>query len=578
MSNEANLHSPANGYAYAVWKIMLASGLLGALCFIAIYGVKILNPAYDDWLFAGGDLTQHYTGWLFFRRSDWHMPFGLIDGLLGEISFSLMYTDSIPLFALFFKLLSPILPETFQYFGIWGLFCFVLNGSFASLLIHKFNKNPIFCVLGSSIFILCPAIFHRMYGQEALAGHYVIILGLVLWAYQNHAWKIKWMKLGMPAILWGCTGILAVYTHMYFLPLVYCSMLAAMITDIFHYKKIVRPICCFVSLTVCSLLALAGIGAFYGNGSSAAYGLGYVSANLNTFWNGMPLGGDGIFVGYPSYGSSFLKEIPYGPGQYEGFAYLGLGVLLAVVLSLLILFRYFDKQAGGFSTSLKLAVLRYKWYIIAFAATFIISLFFAVSPICMFNDKVLYSIDYPDKIVEILGIFRASGRFAWFADYLIFTAVLFAFSKIDGKRIMILTLSVCICIQLADLKDLISSRKWYKETQTYTSPLVDPRWDELADGCDKLVILPYDVPGNLCYTFGIFAYKHNMTVSHFHVARPPLDDIINQYYKNIDLIAQGNGDPDALYVFLDSAYIPEGAENIEIYEMDGFYVARCNRS
>ena len=350
-----------------------------------------------------------------------------------------------------------------------------------------------------------------------------------------------------------------------------------MITDIFHYKKIVRPICCFVSLTVCSLLALAGIGAFYGNGSSVAYGLGVYSANLNTFWNSISLGGNGL-IGYSSYGSSFFKELPHGPGQYEGFAYLGLGVLLAIVLSLLILFQYFDKQKGGFSASLKLAVSRYKWYIIAFAVVFLISLFFAVSPVCTFNDKELYSINYPDKIVEILGIFRASGRFAWFADYLIFTAVLFAFSKIDGKRIMILTLAVCVCIQLADLKDLISSRRWYKETQTYTSPLVDSRWDEFADGCDKLVILPYDVPVDTSYTFAKFAHDHNMTVSHFHVARPPLDDIINQYYKNIDRIAQGNGDPNTLYVFLDSSYIPEGAENIEIYEMDGFYVVRCNHS
>ena len=36
--------------------------LTGALIFILLYGVKILNPAYDDWIFFTGhhDIMQHY--------------------------------------------------------------------------------------------------------------------------------------------------------------------------------------------------------------------------------------------------------------------------------------------------------------------------------------------------------------------------------------------------------------------------------------------------------------------------------------------------------------------------------------
>lgn len=56
------------------WFLMLTSAIIGAILFIAIYGARILDPTYEDWLFQGGDLTQHYLGWTFFRMSDWHFP------------------------------------------------------------------------------------------------------------------------------------------------------------------------------------------------------------------------------------------------------------------------------------------------------------------------------------------------------------------------------------------------------------------------------------------------------------------------------------------------------------------------
>lgn len=557
---------------YAV--IMIAAGIYGAIAFIAIYGVKILNPTYDEWLFSGGDLTQHYIGWLFYRRSEWHIPFGLIDGLLGDISFSCMYTDSIPLFAVFFKILSPILPETFQYFGIWGLFCFVMNGLLSSLLIYKFNKNPLFCLFGSLIYILCPAILQRLYGHEALAGHFIIILAMVLWFYQNHTWKKKWMQKWMPAILWGALGILTVYTHMYFIPMVYCILLAAMVIDFFQYKKVFRPLSCFVSLTVFALLALAGIGAFYGNGSPNNWGLGVYSANLNTFWNGFMVGGNGM-VGDIAPGSSILQSLPYFESQYEGFAYVGLGVILAALFSVIISFRYFEKQDGKFISAVKQTLLKYRWYIVAVLAAFFISMFFAVSPVCTFYDKEIYSIEYPEPIVELLSVFRASGRFAWVGDYLIFTVVLFILSKIDTQKMMLFILSICVCLQIADLSKLISSKTYFKSYITYASPLQDPAWNELAADADKIVLLPYSASIDICYTFAKFAHDNEMTISHFHVARPPINDIIQQYNENINRIAQGDGDPDTIYIFLDKQYIPANAPNVEVYDLDGYTVLKC---
>ena len=75
----------------------LAGGILGMVIFIIVYGIYVVNPCYDDWIWnSSGDITQHYIGWLFLRRSDWHFPLGLIDALIADTSDSCQYTDTIP--------------------------------------------------------------------------------------------------------------------------------------------------------------------------------------------------------------------------------------------------------------------------------------------------------------------------------------------------------------------------------------------------------------------------------------------------------------------------------------------------
>ena len=71
------------------------------------------------------------------------------------------FTDSIPLFAIFFKLFSAVLPSTVQYFGLFVLICFMLQGGFGALLAGLFNKNTLNCILIASIFLLTPVTIER---------------------------------------------------------------------------------------------------------------------------------------------------------------------------------------------------------------------------------------------------------------------------------------------------------------------------------------------------------------------------------------------------------------------------------
>jgi hypothetical protein len=491
--------------------------------------------------------------------------------VLGEFRTSVIYTDSFPLMAVAFKLLSPVLPEKFQYFGFMGLVTFMLNGACSSMIIRRFSKSGFFCIAGSVIYTLCPAVLQRLYGHETLACHYLIMLAMILWLYQDRKWGSKKKDAAVPALLWGLLGVLSVGTHMYYLPMTYCMLLGSAVTDIFRNRKYLRPLLSFCAITVTSLLTMYLLGAFCNDTPVTADGLGVNSANFNTYWNPAELYGCGM-TGYKSTGSIFMEPIPVLSGQYEGYAYLGLGVIFGAYLLLMLNSFACILHKRARKSELERLKSRRVW-IAAFAAVFALSFLFAASPSGTFNDRRIYDIYYPDSIVSIMASFRATGRFAWIGDYLLFTAVLYGLSRIRKKQLMIAALTACIALQTIDISGQLYSRRWYKEKHTYTSILKDPRWEKLAEGCDSFVGLNYDQPQPYTYAFSIFAYRHGMTINHFHVARPPINGLIAQCNNTIEQLKNGNADEKTLYVFLSDEYIPK-VDGAHIYELDGFYAVK----
>ncbi|NDE62643.1 MAG: hypothetical protein EB038_10745, partial [Cyclobacteriaceae bacterium] len=135
--------------------------LLGTCAYFLVIGPKALDPNNIAWLQAG-DPAQHYLGWTFFRYSPWALPLGLNPNYGLDISSSIVYSDSIPLLAIFFKLFSPWLPETFQYFGLWYLLCFILQAYFAYQLLRLITPNKAISTLGVIYFIFSPIMLWRL--------------------------------------------------------------------------------------------------------------------------------------------------------------------------------------------------------------------------------------------------------------------------------------------------------------------------------------------------------------------------------------------------------------------------------
>ncbi|ATE64526.1 hypothetical protein CMV14_09035 [Rhizorhabdus dicambivorans] len=297
--------------------------LLGLAAFLLVVGPAPLDPTNIAWL-SEADAATNYLGWAFFRASPWGWPPAANPSYGLDIAGSVMMADANPLMALPFKLLGPILPTPFQYFGWWLLLCFLLQGLFAHAIARKLTPHveqrlaiallflftPFFLIR-----IATPAVFHM-----TLVGQWQILAALFLYLSPDLRRRALW---------WAALLAVAVLTHPYLLALVAAIWLADIFRALIAAREAPRTILLGAVLGPAAAFAVARLsGVFWLQGAgidtanagtmSVEWGFAIYKANLLTAID-------------PGGWSLFLPDIATKPEQIEGFAYLGLGVLLLAV-------------------------------------------------------------------------------------------------------------------------------------------------------------------------------------------------------------------------------------------------------
>ena len=92
----------------------------------------------------------------------------------------IIFSDSNPLLAFVFKPFNAWLPETFQYFGLWLLACFILQAWFGWKLVGLLTPSLWIRLLGTGLLVFSPPMFLRMGGHLSLSGHFLILAALYL--------------------------------------------------------------------------------------------------------------------------------------------------------------------------------------------------------------------------------------------------------------------------------------------------------------------------------------------------------------------------------------------------------------
>ncbi len=281
--------------------------LIGALAFFMVIGPRALDPQNIAWL-GNGDPATHYLGWLFYRQSPWSFPIGLNPSYGLELSNSIIFSDSNPLLAFVFKPFASLLPEPFQYFGLWLLACFMLQAWFAWKLVGLITPSIAIRALGAALFLFVPPMILRMTVHLSLGGHFLVLAAL----YLNLHPALRRRRMA-----WGALLAAAALIHAYFLAMIALIWLADLAAKYFKRRLSLGSAAIelgvlFSLVTACCWQA--GYFTVERAGVTSA-GFGLYRANVLTLFN-------------PQNWSYALKNLPGVPGDSDGFAFLGTGLIV----------------------------------------------------------------------------------------------------------------------------------------------------------------------------------------------------------------------------------------------------------
>lgn len=522
-------------------------GIISAIVFTLYYGIRVLDPTYTSWLLRGGDPTQHYLGWIAYRQSPWHFPIGMIDTLIYPHQTSVMFTDSIPIFAVIFKLFSPILPETFQYFGYWGLFSFVMQGILTARILKNFSNNKITLIVASILLLFTPMFLVRMFEHSALTGQWLILL--ILEPLFNHK---KYENNNKIYILCAITGFLGTSIHMYLVLMCGIVIVGICIYDILQNKKIKNSILMLLSYCGTIIVTTWILGGFSSGTGSGGTNLDDMGFNLNGLINPISTGISSLIEPLPT--SSIL--------QFEGFSYLGVGNMLLIVTALISFLLIKNKKIF---LSNKLI------FIISICFIAFVSFVVSLSPSITLNDKVLFKVNYPDFIINLWSTFRATGRVIWTTVYILLLLSIIMIIRAGKRLIPCILICLALILQMYDLRGFISSKHdFFGNEISHETVLNDDIWNSLAGDTsyDTVVYYSYSwITLNPMYEVAYWAITNNKYLNDFYLARSP-HDLVEESTSNILSKLPSN----CIYIFTDENRDVCSQYNLDYYEADGYII------
>ena len=522
----------------------LTGALLGALVFLILYGVRVLDPTCVDWILnnPSPDPAQHYLGWVFYRRSGWHLPYlGANYSAIYPYRTSILYTDSIPLLAVLGKLLGGVLPARFQYLGLWGLFCYAMQGGLAQALIARVGgvrpgdtaKNWA-SVLGAGVLVLFPALNIRMFAHTALAANWLVLLALWLWLCaeqsENRSTAAKL------CLWWGILGLLCAGIHLYYLPMVGMVLVAACVQRALEKRgpaAVVLPVASFCGAALAELFVL---GAFAAN--FAGYSNGYLS------------GADLANLFVPGLGASWEQEI-----------YAGLGTTIAVVLALAGLLVQ-HKQAGAFFR-------RHKNVVIAALVLLVLDAIAATGNTVTFAGRTLFTVPIPQALMDFWAMFSSCARLAWLAGMLLAVAACGLVLRFWQGAAAAVLLALCAAAQgFGQRAELAKRFAAYHDAAYYesTTQLTDPAWEQLAASgrFTHLAFASFDFEHDEFWDLAAFAADHGWTSNSFYMGH------MDGNLAAVTLAGEMNAlAPDTLYAFVDEDALARNDFALHYYRLDG---------
>ena len=370
----------SNRFRNPISNDLFWSVLIALPCYLFIYPIAFLNPFSIQWIAGNGDFHTHYLGWVaFLQEPIFQWPIFLLDAYGEGIAKGIVYTDSIPIIALFAKIISKLFDlPTFQYFGLFVLLSFILQHYFCCAYLFKLTQRQWPSRLLSIFFVVFPPLLYRSQGHTALTAQWIIVLSLLL--FESRTRIFPWIAL----------STLALGVHFYLYAIV--TMLCGAYIIVRRASFLCNPLRSSTYLILfggLNLIALIFFGYVPFVPSDATFsGYGVFAYNLLS-----PISTEGGF-------SRLIPAIPLGYGGLEGISYPGL-VFYGIIISLSI-------TPNSLKPLCSRLIYRHK----SLFLILLVAWLFSVTPIVNIGTQSFNFGRLPWPLFIIGDIFRASGRFS----------------------------------------------------------------------------------------------------------------------------------------------------------------------
>jgi hypothetical protein len=499
---------PAVGKAAAVERVRAAwvAAALGL-----VFAALTLSPDYvagrgPYWSAPLGDVAKGEIGWFYYARDAWRFPLFDTESYHAPEGAGVVLSDSLPLVALPAKVVYRLAYSPADappiYSGAWVALCLVLQSVFASRLLRMLGiRDFVSHIAGIAIFCYLPIVMLR-FGMASLMAQFLILFAIEGYVRAKHA--------GLTRAQWIAQCALAPLTllvHPYLAAM--CGIVvAATILDQWreHRIAVAGVVARFASIAAGALVVMF-VGGFFSAAAGDFGDYGLYSLNLlSPLWP-FPGTASGNLIGITEHAS-----IP-GTNQWEGGAYLGIGVLLLCVLAAPAL-RHWRGNVHRHAVLL---------------ALLIATLIFAVSNWIGVGKLEVAHFALPDFILHALSQFRGSGRFVWVAVYLLVAALLVAIVARYGERRARWILVVAAVLEIIDVRPMQAGVR-AASASPMPSTINREAWSKLIDSHARIFVFPSfecgglfgrDVPGTKFRELEIdwVAARRNKPINSAYLAR-----------------------------------------------------------
>jgi hypothetical protein len=391
---------------------------------LGIFPLDFLFPAAGAPFRPVGDAAQHAIAQRYLIADAWRWPPTLAAILnTQEGGLNTAFADSIPALALTLKAIRPLLPEGFHGVGLFYGIAWVLQPVAAVWALRSAGERRLLPALGIALAAAAMPAWIGRFGHAALTGHFLLLAGIGFYLRLVRA-PTRASTLVPARGLWlGAVAlqVLALLVHPYLALMTLALLGAVPATRLLRGEPFLGAAAAVAAAFGAVLLVMWGFGYLGAQGDG---GFGMFAMNLlSPFWPA----GSGI-LGIP-----WSEQVDAtGHGGWEGYNWLGLGLLLGMAFALV-------AWPGG---AVRMVLRHGGLALVVLALTAL-----AVSHQVGFGGRIVLDLG---PVPGPLEQFRASGRFFWPVAYVLLVGTMVQLARVAPV--------LCVAAGLVQFADAVPLR------------------------------------------------------------------------------------------------------------------------